>query len=366
MASGEPLRISGRAVHPAHAGGGGKRHEARAQFVQVPAAQAETLLGQHHDGAALGRLIGQGGQLGSVGQLGRIDIRRGQEGRGLAVAQGDGAGLVQKQHVHIAGGLHGPAGHCDDVGRNQPVHAGDADGRQQPADGGGGQTDEKRRQHRDRDDRALAGLVHGKGGVRIKRHAHHEENKRQGGEQDVERDLVGGLAALGALHQGDHAVEEGLAGFGRDPDHQPVREHAGAAGDGRAVAAGLPDDRSRFAGDGRFVHRGDAVQDLAVAGDGIPGFHQKQVPPLQGGRGHDGGRPHAGGGGPRFCRGVPLGPAQGIGVGLAPALGHGLGEVGESTVNHSQQAMAPVKPGEASPCPKRDWRKRTVVRRLPT
>ena len=51
----------------------------------------------------------------------------------------------------------------------------------------------------------------------------------------------------GAFDQRDHPVEERLARVGGDPDDEPVREHLGAAGDRRAVAARLADHRRRFA-----------------------------------------------------------------------------------------------------------------------
>ena len=69
------------------------------------------------------------------------------------------------------------------------------------------------------------------------RGAHEQEDDGEAGQQDVERDLVGRLLALGALHQADHAVQESFAGVGGDAHHQPVREHARAAGHGAAVAA---------------------------------------------------------------------------------------------------------------------------------
>ena len=54
----------------------------------------------------------------------------------LPVAQRDGAGLVQQQRIHVARGFHSPARHRQHVEAHQTVHAGDADGRQQRADGG--------------------------------------------------------------------------------------------------------------------------------------------------------------------------------------------------------------------------------------
>ena len=64
-----------------------------------------------------------------------------------------------------------------------------------------------------------------------------KEDDGEDGEQDGEGDLVGGLLAVGAFDQADHAVEEGVAPLGRDPDDDAVGEHLGAAGDGGAVAA---------------------------------------------------------------------------------------------------------------------------------
>ena len=89
---------------------------------------------------------------------------------------------------------------------------------------------------------------------------------------------------LGALDQGDHAVEEALARSGGDAHHDPVGEHPGAAGDRRAVAAGLADDRGRLAGDGRLVDGGDALDDVAVAGDQLAGLDDAQVADVEGRR----------------------------------------------------------------------------------
>ena len=56
---------------------------------------------------------------------------RRNEGRRLAVAERDGAGLVEQQHVDVAGRLDRAAGGGDDVRLHHAAHAGDADGRQQ-------------------------------------------------------------------------------------------------------------------------------------------------------------------------------------------------------------------------------------------
>ena len=193
------------------------------------------------------------------------DAGRGNELGGLAVAEGDGAGLVEQQRVDVACGFDGAAGHGEDVVLHQAVHAGDADGGEQAADGGGDEADQQRDQ--DEDGLRRAG-VDGEG---LQRDDGEQEDDGEAGEQDVERDLVGGLLALGAFDQRDHAVEEGFAGVGGDADGDPVGEDAGAAGDGGAVAAGFADDGRGFAGDGGLVDGGDAFDDLAVAGDHLAG-----------------------------------------------------------------------------------------------
>ena len=111
-----------------------------------------------------------------------------------------------------------------------------------------------------------------------------EERDRQAGEQDVERDLVRRLAPLGALDEGDHAVEERLPGLLGDLDHEPVREQPGAAGDRRAVAAGLADDGRRLAGDRRLVDRADAFDDLPVGRDDLARLDDDDVAAPQLGR----------------------------------------------------------------------------------
>ena len=67
-----------------------------------------------------------------------------------------------------------------------------------------------------------------------------EEDERQAGEQDVQRDLVGRLAPLGTLDERDHPIEERLPGLLRDLDDDPVAEHAGSPRDG---ARSPPDSR---------------------------------------------------------------------------------------------------------------------------
>ena len=172
---------------------------------EVALADVEALLGQHDDGAALGGLVGQRGQLGRVGDLLLGVATDGEEVRRHPVAHGDGAGLVQQQCLHVAGGLDGPAAHGQDVLLDEPVHAGDADGGEQGADGGRDQADQQRDQDDHRD--GAPGVV----AEGLQGHDDRNEDDGQDGEQDGERDLVGGLLPVGAFDQGDHAIEEGVA-----------------------------------------------------------------------------------------------------------------------------------------------------------
>ena len=162
-------------------------------------------------------------------------------------------------------------------------------------------------------------------------HGQHEDDGQRR-EQDVQRDLVRRLLPGRALDQGDHPVDEGLTRLGGDLHHDPVGQHLGAAGHRGPVTAGFADDRGRLAGDGRLVHRGDALDHVAVTGDDLPGLDDYEVAEgelgtrdlLLAGVGLAGlpaDQPPG--------HGVPLGPAQRLGLGLAAALGHRLGQVGE-------------------------------------
>ena len=111
----------------------------------------------------------------------------------------------------------------------------------------------------------------------LQRHGRQQEDDREHRQQGVERDLVRRLLPVGALDEGDHPVEERLAGPGGDAHHDLVGQHPGAAGDRRAVAARLADDGRRLAGDGRLVDRRDALDDLAVGRDHLPGGHDHDV-----------------------------------------------------------------------------------------
>ena len=139
IASAAPLRTvscrSGGAavddVDAAHAGLRGERHECRLTVGQLAFAQVEASLGQHGDAAPFGGFVGERGELRRIGQLLLGHARCRQEGGRLAIAEGDGPGLVEQQHVDVAGRLDGATRGRDHVGRHHAAHAGHADRRQQ-------------------------------------------------------------------------------------------------------------------------------------------------------------------------------------------------------------------------------------------
>jgi hypothetical protein len=162
--------------------------------------------------------------------------------------------------------------------------------------------------------------------VRLQGHDRREEGDREPREQDVEGDLVRCLAALGAFDEGDHPVEERLAGLLRHLHHEPVGEQLRTAGDGRAVPARLADDRRRLTGDRRLVDRADSLDDLAVGGDDHARLDDNDVVALELGSRDllEGAVGTAAMGGSRRP-----GRAQRVCLRLAAPLGDGLGEVRE-------------------------------------
>ena len=316
-------------VHARHARRRGERDELHALVLERAAAQAELLLGEHDDGTALGRLVGQRGELRGVGQLRGIDAVDRDELGGLAVAQGDGAGLVEHEDVDVAGGLDGAAGHGQHVGLVQTAHAGDADGGQQRADGGGGQAHEQR--HERGHGRGVGHVAEAgrEAGVAIEGQRDQNKDDGEGHQEDLQGDLVGGLLARGALDHRDHLVEEALAGLAGDLDDDPVGQHRGTAGNGRAVAAGLADHGGGLAGDGGLVNGGSALDDVAVAGNLLAGAYDHQVAARELGAGNDGEVLLVLNGLDAMGLDILLGRTQGIGLSLTAALGERLGEVRE-------------------------------------
>ena len=171
---------------------------------------------------------------------------------------------------------------------------------------------------------------------------------------------LGVFCRLGPLDQGDHAVDEALARLGGDPHDDAVGQHPGAAGDRRAVAARLADDRRRFAGDGRLVHRGDALDDVAVTGDQTrPGCTTHEVADLQVDRRHLHGRCRRPGGRGRRSRERVLRSVSAWALPRPSATASA--KLANSTVNHSQIATSPANTLLARRAPWAGRRKNSTV-----
>ena len=307
-------------IHAAHARLRGERNELRAgQFVNRPRADAE-FFRQHDDAAAFGRFVGERGELRGVGQFLFRHAGRGQKRDGLAVAERDGAGLVEQQHVHVARRLDRASAHRQDIALEQTVHAGDADGAQQTADGRRNQANQQRDEHG-------VGKIHaGINAERFQRDDREQKHDRQRREQNRERDFVRRFLAARAFDERNHAVQKTFAGIGGDADFDFVREHARAAGDGAAVAAGLADDGRGFAGDGGFVHRRRAENDFAVGGNDFVGADDHDVAFAERIGVHDF---NFAVGGNFVGAGARAGWRKRLGLRLAAALGDGFGEIRE-------------------------------------
>ncbi|MCY1403944.1 hypothetical protein D9M71_191400 [compost metagenome] len=272
------------------------------------------------DRPAFSGVVGQRRQQRAFGQFPGCHAWRGIHRRATTVTEGDGAGLVQQQDVHVPRRLHRTTGLGDHVQAHQTIHAGDTDGRQQAADGGRNQGDQQRHQEHQR--QAAVGEV----SERLQGDDHQQEDQGQADQQDVERHFVRGFLAFGAFDQGDHAVQGRLARVGGDPHQQPVGHQPCIAGNGRAVAAGLTNHRCRLTGNRRFVDRCDTFEHFAVTGDHLPGFDTHHITFAQAGGRH-------------YLKGAIAGFAPGaqafatgleaVGTGLATTFGQGFGEVGE-------------------------------------
>ena len=187
-------------------------------------------------------------------------------------------------------------------------------------------------------------------GERLQRGHGDQEDDGEARQEDVERDLVGRLLARGPLDERDHAVEEARARLLRHAHDDLVGEDARAAGDRGAVAARLADHGSRLAGDRRLVDGGDALDDLSVGRDELPGRDHDHVAERQ-----TAGRDVLEAAVLAATVSDRLGAraAKRLGLGLAPALGHRLREVREQHREPEPRGDGPGEHGRA-----RGWRAR--------
>ena len=113
------------------------------QRIEMAVAPVCMLLIQFDNAFAFGRLVGDRGHGRELAEIDGGVVAHGHKLRGPAIADGDGAGLVQEQSIDVAGHFDGLAALGNEVGPQGPIHAGDADGRQQGADGGRNQATSK-------------------------------------------------------------------------------------------------------------------------------------------------------------------------------------------------------------------------------
>ena len=174
----------------------------------------------------------------------------------------------------------------------------------------------------------------------------------------------GRLLPLGALDERDHAVEERLARLRGDAHDDLVRQHARPAGDGRAVAARLADDRCRLAGDGRLVDRRDALDRCRRRRGSArrrrtthssPTASSAPTPSRSWCR-RVGGR----------ARRVSARVLRSVSAWALPRpSATASAKLANSTVNHSQAATSPANTLSAAVADGSFWKNRTVVRTLP-
>ena len=96
-----------------------------------------------------------------------------------------------------------------------------------------------------------------------------QEDQRERGQHERQRDLVRRALPERAFDQRDHAVEERLAGPAVIRTTMRSESTVVPPVTPGSVAAGLANHRRGFAGDRRFIDDGDAFDDLAVAGNDL-------------------------------------------------------------------------------------------------
>ena len=135
-------------VDAAHPGLGGERDELGAVQLAATEAVAAPSRARRSSGPRASRRRGSTSWAASASsRLG--DARRGDELGRLPVAERDRAGLVEQQRRAVARRLDRAAATCEHVALHEPVHAGDADRREQRADRRRDQADEQRDEHDD-------------------------------------------------------------------------------------------------------------------------------------------------------------------------------------------------------------------------
>ncbi len=307
-------------IHAGHSRHRAERHKLCLHLAQFASAKTIHLLGQHNDASSFRSLVWKRRKLRRIGKLILADARSRKELRSLTIAKRNRSRLIEEQRIHVAGRFDSTTRHRQHIVLHQTIHSCNPDRRKQSANRRRDQANQQRDQH---EHRLRRGRVDRN---RLQRHHSKEEDNRQSGQQDVQRNLVRRLLPLRALDQRNHAVQKGLARIRRNANLDLVRQHLRSAGNRRPIAAGLANHRRGLTCNRRLVNRSNAVDHLAIARNHVAGNHQDNISRAQI-RTRDvfDASVHAK---PNRCR-LGLRAPQRIGLRFTAALRHRLGEVRE-------------------------------------
>ena len=98
-------------IYAAHTGFRGKGDEGCVFVGKLSAADSKLFFCKDDNASALRRFIGKGRELCRIGKLLLRHAVYRKEGVRLAVAERNGAGLIEHQDIHITGGFNGTAAH---------------------------------------------------------------------------------------------------------------------------------------------------------------------------------------------------------------------------------------------------------------
>ena len=192
-----------------------------------------------------------------------------------AIAERDRAGLIEKQHVHVARCLNRAPAHGENIALQNAIHSGNANGAKKSADRRRNQTNEQRNQNRNR--KCSAGI----NSERLQCDADEQKNERQRREQNRQSNFVRRFLSLRTFDERDHAIEKSVAFVHRDANNDAIAQHARPARHRTAISATLPNDRRRFTRDGCLVHARDSFNDVAVRGNDVARLTNNGVALLQ-------------------------------------------------------------------------------------
>src|SRR5262249_33615464 len=192
-------------IHARHSRLRRERNKVGAVLRKLAPANSILFLGQHDNGAPFGRLVSERRKLRGTRQVLLRDTRGWNKCRRRSIAERDGSGLVEKQHVNVAGRFDGASGHGDDIALDQTVHSGNTDGGEQASDRGRNEANQQRYQDKD--------ILWGSriDSERLQRHYRQQKDSGQTCKENIERNFVRRFLPSRSFHQLDHAIKEGFA-----------------------------------------------------------------------------------------------------------------------------------------------------------